>query len=203
MPIGLPGQNEFIAAGGGFIADQLGLLSAGRALLLNPHEYEKIQIGNQVLPFQPLVYYRQRKRTVFTRIAGSSTNPELSGSMVKEDMGAGEAIIYIEGHLMNFDNTPMQKLSEKMGLGEPPDLGYGKDWTEQLQDLRLLFEEEGALPITDKNGRFLSLGIEHVVLVSLRVNDFMGTDRRAYRLELQQDRPVEITKLLPREEDQG
>ena len=199
MPLGVPGNSQLIAAGAGFAAGQLGLFS-DKAVLLNPNKYEKIMIGDTALPFQPLVYYRQRKNTVFTEIAGSSTNAILSGASVKEDMGIGEAIIYIEGYLLSFDETPMQKLARKTGLGEPADLGYEKDWIDQLRDLRLLFEQEGALPITDKNERFLSLGVEHVVLVSLRINEFVGSDRRAYRLELQQDRAVEITKILPREE---
>jgi len=199
MPLVVPSQKDLIAAGGGAVASLLGAFT-DKDIILDPHRYEKIQIGEQVLPFQPLVSYRQRKNMVITQIAGSAQDYDLSGATVKEDMGLGEAYIVIEGLLMSFDPTPMQRLSELVGQSNVAGLEFEKTWVKQLTELRLLFEEEGSLPITDKNDRFLSLGIDKVVLRGIRVNDVMGAERKIYRLDLLQDRDLEMERFLQIEE---
>jgi len=181
------------------VASAMGLFS-DRGYIFDPYKYESIEIGDVKLPLQPLVSYRQRKNMIITPIYGSSQDPDLSGATVKENVGMGEAYITIDGYFYSSDPTMVQNMSKIISNTNYSEKGIGLDWVEHILELWILFNQEGALPIKDKSERFLSLGIEKVVLRSLRINDGQGTDKRAYRLELLQDRPLEISKLLPTEE---
>lgn len=198
MPIVPPGSDDALAIGAGVIGGIAGLFSE-EGYVFDPFRYDKITIGTQVLPFQPLVSYRQRRNMVITKIAGSGQNYDLGGSTVKEDMGLSEATLRIDGVLMSYDKTLTQKIAESLGQSGGS-YGFETTWVNQLTELRLLFEEEFSLPISDESEKFEALGIERVVLRSLQINDIAGTGRRSYRLELIQDRPVEIERLLPIEE---
>jgi len=192
----------------------LGIFS-NKDYVFGPHRYGAIQINGKKLPLQPMVTIRISKIIEETRVAGSPQDENLRGATVKEMMGIGEARIDIEGVLMSTDPTLSQGIMNMVGVSNPSETDAEDDWIEKIRDIRDNFAAEYALPIQGvydnqdyghsvSNARsiFQELGIDMVVLRDLTIHDIRGADRKGYRLKLIQDRPLEITKLLPTKEDE-
>jgi hypothetical protein len=205
-------REAMTAGAGGLAARFLGAFS-NEDFVFGPDKYGAIEIGGVRLPLQPLVYIRIPRNMQETQIAGSAQNPLLKGASVKEMMGIGEARITIEGVMMTTDSTLTQGIANIVGISNSSEEDVNDDWEEKLRDLKTLFDEEHSLPIKgiyddrefEQSGMqaksiFEQLGIEQVVLQEMMIEDIRGANRKNYRLRLIQDRPLEITELLPTEE---
>lgn len=185
------------------------------------------KIGDIILPLQPIVEVRMARNWVTTEIAGSAARAELSGSVVKENMGLTDAIITFTGILLSSGSTITQSLGLQRG-----DEDESIHWADKLRNIKLLFEEQGSVPIFDwapgeepfipndvyeqfdtnpEDQRvkelgvsmFEQLGIKNVVLLSFNLVERQGMDRKGYTLRLQQDKPLSYTSLMPTEEGEG
>lgn len=189
----------------GIGASIISLLFSGKDHAFDPHKYGAIEIGGYKLPLQSMVSINIPKIMEVTRIAGASRDPDLSGATVKEMMGIGEATIIIEGVIMTNAGTFMENLKAMGAEGVP--IPSEDDWLTKLQEIDYLFEAQESLEIKgvyinedgEEKNIFEALWIFYVVIEDMRIEDIPGADRKKYHLRLIQDRPFEITKLLPTE----
>ena len=180
------------------------------------------KIGDYVLPLQPLCEIRKGRNWVLTDVEGSASNPTLSGTTVKENMGLADAVITFSGILLTTGKTMTQSIG-LTGGAEDEDV----HWADKIAKLEALFNEAGALPIFDwapgqnneelpsdatpedisdprirETGRsmFEEQGIEYVTAMTINIAEKAGADGKVYTLRLQQDRPITLEEIMPIEE---